>query len=96
MDGSPALGRELSGKDIPAFDVNRYQSEYINTAEKDKTFLGKFILAALEQKSMVTNRIYRSGNLIAGFSVDFAEKGFMGIEDFRKLAEHIRKEMHND
>ncbi|MBQ4485821.1 MAG: hypothetical protein II936_02300 [Oscillospiraceae bacterium] len=91
-----AFGKELSGKDIPDFDVNRYLSEYIESEDKDDTFLGKFILAALAQKSMVTNRIYRSGNLLAGFSVDFAEKGFMGIEDFRKLAEHIGKEMRHD
>jgi hypothetical protein len=41
---------------------------------------------------MVTNRIFRSGNLLAGYSVDFGEKGFRGIKDFKKLAEHMRNE----
>ena len=44
---------------------------------------------------MVTNRIFKSGNLIAGFSVDFAEKGFQGIQDFKKLIEAV-KEMRHD
>ena len=39
----------------------------------------------MAQKSMVTNKIFRSGNLLAGHSVDFAEKGFRGIRDYRKL-----------
>ena len=46
----------------------------------------------MAQKSMVTNRIFRSGSLLAGFSVDFGEKGFRGIRDYRKLLEFIREE----
>ena len=49
--------------------------------KKDDTFLGRFILAALAQKSMVTNKIYKSGNKLAGYSVDYREKGFKGIRD---------------
>ena len=56
-------------------------------ASKDSTFLGQFILAALAQKSMVTNKIFKSKNLLAGFSVDYLDKGFQGIRDFRKLIE---------
>ena len=41
---------------------------------------------------MVTNKIFRSGNLLAGWSVDFREKGFRGIKDFRKLIEEAKKE----
>ena len=52
---------------------------------QDDTFLGRFIIAALAQKSMVTNRIFTSGNPIAGASVDFGKSGFAGIKDFRKL-----------
>ena len=34
---------------------------------------------------MVTNQIYKSGNKLAGYSIDFKTKGFKGIRDFRKL-----------
>ena len=36
---------------------------------------------------MVTNRIWKTGNLLAGYSVDYRQKGFRGIRDFRKLIE---------
>ena len=89
-----AFGERLSGCEVEAFDIDRYQAEYRNATEEEKnsTFLGKFFLAALAQKSMVTNRIFRSGNLLAGFSVDYAEKGFRGIRDYRKLLEIMREE----
>ena len=82
-----ALGVKLSGKEPEPFDLERYQSEY-TSAGKDKkndTFIGRFILAALSQKSMVTNRIYRSGNKLAGYSIEYREKGFKGMKDFRRL-----------
>ena len=84
-----ALGETLSGREIPDFDILQYQREYMDASwkEKDETFLGRFILAALAQKSMVTNKIFRSGNLLAGFSVEYLDKGFRGIKDFRKLVE---------
>lgn len=92
MDSSAdwkAFGESLSGAEIPDFDIERYQDEYRNAPEeeKDSTFLGRFILAALAQKSMVTNKIFKSGNLLAGISVDFDEKGFRGIRDFVKLVQ---------
>lgn len=82
-----ALGEKLSGEKIVPFDIDRYQDEYLNAAgdEKDDTFLGRFIVAALAQKSMVTNRIYSSGSKLAGVSVDYRKKGFRGIKAFRKL-----------
>ncbi len=64
-----AFGEELSGREIEDFDINRYQSEYVN-ADKDSkegTFLGKFIDAAIAQKAMVTNEIRSSGSFLAGF-----------------------------
>ena len=69
-DDWKAFGEELSGKEIPDFDLNRYQEEYVMAAKQDKdnTFLGRFFKGAIAQKSMVTNEIYRSGNLMAGFS----------------------------
>jgi len=83
----------LSGTDPGFFDVLRYNDEYINASEdkKDDTFLGKFILAALAQKSMVTAKIYQSGNPLAGYSIDYNSKGLKGIKDFWKLID-LQKE----
>ena len=66
-----AFGEKLSGQAIEAFDPNRYKEEFVSAPadRRDETFLGKFFLAALAQKSMVTNRIYASGNRLAGISV---------------------------
>jgi len=88
-----ALGEELSGQTIEDFSVEKYQREYLEAGEqeKDATFLGRFFLAALAQKSMVTNKIFKSGNYLAGFSVDYKGKGFRGIKDFRKLVEQARR-----
>ena len=82
-----ALGEKISGCQIDPFDIERYQQEYLDADEsgKDATFLGKFFLAAMAQKSMVTNRIYHSGNKLAGYSVDYDQKGFKGISDYQKL-----------
>ena len=88
-----AFGEKLSGEEIPDYDVERYQKEYREASkeEKDETFLGRFILAALAQKSMVTNKIYKSGSLLAGYSIDYDEKGFGGIRDFKMLIEAARR-----
>lgn len=82
-----AFGEELSGKEITDFDIDKYQKEYINASdkEKDNTYLGKYFIAAMAQKSMVTHEIFKSGNLLAGFSVEYDFKHFKGIKDFRKL-----------
>lgn len=81
-----ALGERISGCEIAPFDVKRYQEEYLTAdkAQRDMTFLGKFFLAAMAQKSMVTNRIFRSGNKLAGYSVEYKNR-FKGIKDFRGL-----------
>ncbi len=72
-----AFGEELSGKEIPDFDVNTYQVEYelVNKEQKRESFLGKFIKAALAQKGMVSNEIYKSGNLLGGFVKELLIKG---------------------
>ncbi len=88
-----AFGEELSGKEVPDFDVNAYVDEYKSAVpeERDDTFLGSFIIAALSPKSRVTNKIFTSGNILAGFSIDYKKKGFRGIRDYRKLVEeHVR------
>lgn len=88
-----AFGEKLSGKEIELFELSKYESEY-TTAEKNaknETFLGRFILAAMAQKSMVTNKIFTSGSLLAGYSIDYSEKGFAGIKDYKMLVEHLQK-----
>ena len=89
-----ALCEKLSESAIPDFDMERYQSEYLRASEneRDQTFLGRFILAALSQKSMVTNRIFKSGNKLAGFSIDFEKRGFRGIRDYRRLIKEAKED----
>lgn len=85
-----AFGEKLSGKEIPHFNVSLYNEEYRCAApeKKNETFIGKFILAALAQKSMVTNRIFKSGSKLAGYSADFNKSGFRGIMDYKQLLQY--------
>lgn len=93
-----SFGEKLSGHEIEDFDTSKYQKEYTSAdeADKDDTFLGKFILAALRQKSMVTNRIFNSGSLIAGISIDFRSNGLKGIKEFFKLITANEREARDD
>lgn len=93
-DDWKAFGEELSGKRIPDFDVSEFENEYLNAVanRKDETFFGKFVIAAMAQKSMVTNKIYKSGNLLAGYSIDYNEKGFRGMKEYAKLVEASGKD----
>ncbi len=81
-----AFGEKLSGQEIAPFDVNRYREEYRCAAPETKsdTFIGRFIRAALAQKSMVTNRIFTSGSKLAGYSADLSKKGFRGIRNHKQ------------
>ena len=89
-----ALGEKLSGVEILPFDANLFSEEYKIAAEdkKDETFLGKYILAALSQKSLVTNRIYQSGNRLAGISIDYEKHGFRGNRDYSGLVDYKKGE----
>lgn len=89
-----AFGEELSGKEIPDFDVSAYVEEYKNAPEdsRDNTVLGKFIVASLSQKSMVTSKIYRSKNKLAGFSVKYSRFGISGIREYRKLVKESKRQ----
>ncbi len=89
------FGERLSGETIEDFDVEKYQEQYLVAQEKNNTFIGKFILAALAQKSMVTNAIYTSGNNLAGISIDYNQKGFKGIKDFRSLLVYKKGDKHD-
>ena len=81
-----AFGEKLSGHEIPDYNVETFRLEYENASaqDKDHTGLGRFIIAALAQKSMVTNRIYKSGNLLAGYSAEYDGRR-SGIKDYLKL-----------
>ena len=87
------LGEKITGQTIPDFDIEKYQKEYMDAPDKKHytTFLGEFILAALAQKSMVTNRIFRSGSKLAGYSVDYGKRGFRGMKDFKRLAKQAEE-----
>ena len=88
-----AFGEKLSGNEVEPFKLSKYEAEYTSSEKdaKNETYLGKFILAAMAQKSMVTNKIFTSGSLLAGYSIDFSEKGFAGIKDYKMLVEHLQK-----
>ena len=88
-----ALGEKISGQEIPAFDAKKYAEEYKNAKEedKDKTFLGRYVLAALAQKSLVTKRVFESKSKLAGVSIDYSEKhGVKGMKDYSGLVDYKR------
>ena len=93
-----AFGEKLSGQTIEDFDMDKYQMEYLTAVgdAKDETFLGRYFIAAMAQKSMVTHKIFESGNILAGLSVDYRRKGFKGIRDFRKLIERYGGERRGE
>ncbi len=86
-----AFGQHLSGYAIDDFDLDAHVQEYLDapTDGRDETYLGKFILAALAQKGMVVNRVWSSGNPLAGRSIDYDENGFAGIKDFLPLVGYL-------
>ncbi len=71
-DDWQAFGHKLSGQEVPDFDIDGYEKEYKEASEEDKpkTWMGQFLNAAIAQKSMVTNRIHKSGSTLAGISVE--------------------------
>ena len=87
------FGESLSGREVPDFEVSEYQEAYrlAPEEEKDNTPMGRFILAALSQKSMVTNRVYKSGNLLLGVTSDYKKWGTKGIKAYMKLVEAMQK-----
>ena len=88
-----AFGEELTGNAIPDYDTSAYAEEYKAAAKdgKNGTFVGTFMLAAMSQKSMVTNKIFKSGNLLAGFSYDYDKHGFRGIRAYLTLVDENRR-----
>ncbi len=86
-----AFGQQLSGHTLGDFDLDAHVKEYLDAPAdgKDETYLGKFILAALAQKGMVVNRVWSSGNPLAGRSIDYSSMGFAGIKDFLPLVRYL-------
>ena len=88
------FGEKLSGREVEDFEGRKYEEEYMAADEegKSETYLGRFFLAAMRQKSMVTSRIFGSGNILAGVSIDYDIKGFKGIRDYRHMVnEQLKK-----
>lgn len=86
---------ELSKVKIDEFNVDLYANEYIKTKNKEETLFNNFIYHALKQKSMVVNRIYKSNNHLAGYSIEYNGGSFVGLKDYWKLIEHEMKEKTN-
>ncbi|MCR4923098.1 MAG: hypothetical protein K5931_03735 [Lachnospiraceae bacterium] len=78
-----AFGEKLTGKSIEDFDLFKYQNEYTEASKEEKTntFLGRFFSAAIDQKILVTDSIFNSGNPLAGYSVEKASRGLGAIKD---------------
>lgn len=87
------FGEKLSGQEIEDFDLEKFQSEYVDAGrdEKAETWLGKFFAAAMKQKSMVTNKIYSSGSRLAGISIEAGTRGLKGNRDYARLEKQIRE-----
>lgn len=83
-----AFAKELSGHELKNFDVKVYPDEYLASQNKNQTAFGSFIYHALKQKSMITNRIYKSKNKLAGYSVKYNGKGLAGLKDYWDLINH--------
>lgn len=81
------FGESLSNKIIEPFNISKYEKEYkkAKKADKNNTYLGKFILAAIAQKSMVTKRIYESKNPLAGVSIEQSKIEIKDIKTYINL-----------
>ena len=55
-----------------------------------------FFVAALAQKSMVTNRIHRTGSPLAGVSIDYEPGELRGVRDFFRLVQRVSEEVSDD
>jgi len=89
------FARELSGEEIEDFNLDKYQDEYMTAegSKKDETFLGLFIKAAIDHKVMVTDEIFRSGNMLAGYSLEYYENGFRSVKSYMEYLEKLKDVM---
>ena len=93
-----ALGERICGRAAEPFDQERHVQEYLDAPAdgKDDTYLGRFILAALAQKGMVVNRVWASGNPLAGRSIESEAESSRGIKDFLPLIGYLRGDESRD
>lgn len=77
-DDWKAFSEKLSGKEVPDWKLPTYEDEYCLAPKDNKndTLIGRFIVASLKHKQMVTEEIFASGNMLAGipFSLLFKTK----------------------
>ncbi len=96
-EGWRDLATKLSGQTVEAFDIDKYVEEYMAAGEdsKEETFLGRFMSAAISQKSMVTEEIFKSGNLLAGNAISFSIAGYDVLTDLiKRIFNGKRKKSH--
>ena len=65
-EGWKALGEELSGRVIPDYDQAHHSQEYLESDDKETTFLGRYFAATRGQKQMVSAEINKAGISLAG------------------------------
>jgi len=69
------FARKLTGHELEDFDISRYDQEYMSAdaEHKHETVIGRFLIAAQAHKAMITQCIFKSKNLLAGFGVKLYE-----------------------
>lgn len=92
LDEGPLWQRltdEIVGRQTPAFDRAPLDREYLACSAKarEQTMLGRFFRHAMAQKSLVTNRVWKSGNRLCGRSIEMGEGLFGVLADYRALIE---------
>ena len=80
----------FSGESIEDFHLTKYEEEYelIPNDSKNRSFIGKFIEGAVQQKGMVADEISKAGINHAGFVIN---KGDATCSDVLELCEDIKK-----
>ena len=96
MEDWKAFASELAGKPVADFDTKKYVNNYLSAKDRNETEFNSFILHALKQKSMVTNRIYKSKNKLAGYSIEYNGNSLKGLKDYWKLIEHEIKDIKHE
>ena len=73
-------------------DVFIQKSQYGGGSPMIRGFATNRLLYSIDGVRM-NSAIFRSGNLLAGWSVDYHKEGFRGIRDYQKLVEASLKEV---
>ena len=89
------FAQDLGKTKIKPFDAKDYQEEHLNAKNKEGTLLSSFCFSAKHHKSMITNRIYKSKNKLAGYSVEYSGNPLNTFKDYWKYIEHELKVSKN-